>query len=198
MSKTKEEGCVPVNFFEIPEGLLPTLPWFPRTEEMANRIADIIAEKHFLIRYDEMSAPMIDAAALRSPNMYPEDIQVLLDSLAEGEYIILHDSEGHPPVLASMQGEDTDYAEFLTYEDCVEYAESELNNLLRFAGFDYHRYMLFLSAAFAIVRAEHPDWIYETFIECFRKDVADAMAERTEDYLGYRNFADGREKETEG
>lgn len=80
--------------------------------------------------------------------------------------------------------------------DLFEITEGLLNFLRRFAGFDYHRYMLFLSAAFAIVRAEHPDWIYETFIECFRKDVADAMAERTEDYLGYRNFADGREEES--
>ena len=79
---------------------------------------------------------------------------------------------------------------FLTYEDCVEYAEAELNDLLRFAGFDYHRYMLFLSAAFAIVRAGHPDWIYETFIECFRKDVVDRMANRTEHYIGYKVFAD--------
>ena len=198
MSKTNEEGMMPVNFYEIPEGLLPTLPWFPRTENMANRIADIIAEKHFLVRYDEMSAPMIAIAALRNPNFCQEDIQRQLDNLSDGEYIVLYDHDGLPPILAGMQGEDDGYAEILTYEDCVEWAESELNNLLRFAGFDYHRYMLFLSGAFAIVRAEHPDWIYETFIECFRKDVADAMAERTEDYLGYRNFADGREKETEG
>ena len=89
MSRTNEEGMMPVNFFEIPEGLLPTLPWLPRTEDMANRIADIIVEKHFLVRYDEMSAPMIAIAALRNPNFCQEDIQRQLDNLSDGEYIVL-------------------------------------------------------------------------------------------------------------
>ena len=47
MSKTKEEGCVPVDFFEIPEGLLPTLPWFPRTDAMAERTEDYLGYRNF-------------------------------------------------------------------------------------------------------------------------------------------------------
>jgi hypothetical protein len=70
----------------------------------------------------------------------------------------------------------------------VRYAEAELNNLLRFASFDYRRYMLYLGAAFAIARAGHPDWIYETFIECFRKDVVCEMDDRSKDDLGYRDY----------
>ena len=190
MSRNDEEGLKPVDFFKIPERLLPTQPRLPRTEKMAERVADLIAEKRFLVKYDDASSPLIDAAVLRNPYLYQEDAQVLLECLAGDEYIVLHDSENHPPVLASLQGEEADYVEFLTYEDCADYAEAELNNLLRFGNFDYRRYMLYLGAAFAITRTEHPDWLYETFIECFRKDVVDKMAERSEDYLGYREFVD--------
>ena len=73
-------------------------------------------------------------------------------------------------------------------DDCVDCAEGELNQLLRFASFDYRRYMLYLGAAFAIARAGHPDWIYETFIECFRKDVVCEMDDRSKDDLGYRDY----------
>jgi hypothetical protein len=48
--------------------------------------------------------------------------------------------------------------------------------------------MLYLGAAFAIARAGHPDWIYETFIECFRKDVVCEMDDRSKDDLGYRDY----------
>ena len=164
MNRNNEEDLKPVDFYEIAEGLLPTLPWFPRTEDLAKRIADQIVENHFLVKYDHTSAPLIDAAVLRNPYLYQEDAQVLLECLAGDEYIVLHDSENHPPVLASLQGEEADYVEFLTYEDCADYAEAELNNLLRFGNFDYRRYMLYLGAAFAITRTEHPDWLYETFI----------------------------------
>ena len=190
MSRNNEVGLKPVDFFEIADGLLPTLPWFPRTEDMAGRVADLIVEKRFLVKYDDTSAPLIDAAVLRNPYLEREDLQALLECVGVGEYVVVYDSENHPPVLASLQGEKADYVEFLTYEDCVDYAEAELNNLLRFSNFDYRRYMLYLGAAFAIVRAEHPDWLYETFIECFRKDVVDRMAERSENYLGYREFVE--------
>ena len=193
MNRSNEEGLKPVEFFEIADRLLPTLPWFPRTEDMAERIAGLIVENHFLVKYDDTAAPLINAAVLRNPYLYQEDAQALLECLSEGEYIVLHDSKNHPPVLADLQGEEADYVESLTYEDCVDYAEAELNNLLRFSNFDYRRYMLYLGAAFAITRAEHPDWIYETFIECFRKDVADRMAERAEGYLGYREFVENEE-----
>ena len=197
MSRNNEEGLKPMDFFEIANGLLPTLPWFPRTETMAERVADLIVKNRFLVKYDATATPMIDAAILRNPDLDEDTLQGMLQGIYTDDYIILYDSENHPPVLASLQGEEADYAQFLAYEDCVYYAESELNNLLRFSNFDYCRYMLYLGAAFAIVRAEHPDWGYETFIECFRKDVEDRMAERTEDYLGYREYADEREGKAE-
>ena len=190
MNRNNEEGLKPVDFFEIAKGLLPTLPWFPRTEDMAGRVAKQIIMNRFLVKYDHTSAPLIDAAVLRNPYMYQEDAQALLECLSGDEYVVVYDSQNRPPVLANLQGEEADYVEFLSYEDCVNFAETELNNLLRFGNFDYRRYMLYLGAALAIVRAEHPDWVYETFIECFRKDVADRMADRTEDHLGYREFVD--------
>ena len=51
-----------MDFYELSQGLLPTLPWFPRTEDMAGRVADLIVEKRFLVKYDDTSAPLIDAA----------------------------------------------------------------------------------------------------------------------------------------
>lgn len=193
MSKTKWNDAEPVDFYEMAKDMLPTLPWFPRTEDMAERMAALIVEKHFLVRYDEVSAPVIDAAVLRNPYLEQDDLMAFLHCLGDNEYIILLDSENHPPVLADLIGDEAGYVEFLTYNDCVDYAETELNYLLRFQPFDYRRYMLYLGGAFAIVKAEHPDWIYETFIECFRKDVVDKMAERSKDYLGYREFVNSEE-----
>ena len=191
MSKTKLQGAEPADFYELAEGQLPTIPWFPRTDNMAERIAALIAEKRFLVKYDEASAPVIDAAVLRNPYLEEDDLAAFLHCLGDDEYIILLDSKNHSPVLADLIGDGADYAEFLTYGDCVDYAEGELNNLLRFAAFDYRRYMLYLGAAYAITKAEHPEWIYETFIECFRKDVADRISDRTEQYLGYNEFGRG-------
>ena len=176
MSKTKLQGAEPADFYELAEGQLPTIPWFPRTDNMAERIAALIAEKRFLMKYDEASAPVIDAAVLRNPYLEEDDLAAFLHCLGDGEYIILLDSKNHSPVLADLIGEG---------------AEAELNNLLRFAAFDYRRYMLYLGAAYAITKAEHPEWIYETFIECFRKDVADRISDRTEQYLGYNEFGRG-------
>lgn len=119
MDRQKTEGFGPVDLFELSGKLLPTLPWFPRTEKLAEQVADLIVGNRFLVKYDKTT---------------------------------------------------------------------ELNNLLRFASFDYRRYMLYLGAAFAIARAGHPDWIYETFIECFRKDVFCEMDDRSEDDLGYRDY----------
>ena len=112
------------NFYEIMDGLQPTMKVHERTEDIVTRVAEVIRKCGFLVKYDSQTAPMIDAA------------------------------------------------------------------VLRFSWFDHERYFLFVGAAFSIVKAEHPDWIYETFIECFRKDVVDLMAERAEDYMGYKAFAD--------
>ena len=131
-----------MDFFEIAEGLLPTLPWFPRTEVMGERMASLIVENHFLVKYDAVAARMVDAAVLRNPDLDEDTLQGMLQGIGTDDHIILYDSENHPPVLASLQGDGDGYAEFLTYEDCVNFAETELNNLLRFSDFDYRRYML--------------------------------------------------------
>jgi hypothetical protein len=188
MDRQKTEGFGPVDLFELSGKLLPTLPWFPRTEKLAEQVADLIVGNRFLVKYDKTTAPVIDAAIMRNPLLDQEQGEAMLYSLWEDEYILLYDAENHPPMLASLQDDETGYVEFLTYEDCVAYAEAELNNLLRFASFDYRRYMLYLGAAFAIARAGHPDWIYETFIECFRKDVVCEMDDRSKDDLGYRDY----------
>jgi len=189
MDRQKTEGFGPVDLFELSGKLLPTLPWFPRTEKLATQVADMIVENRFLVKYDKTTAPVIDAAVRRNPILDQEQAEAILYTLWDDEHIVLYDSENHPPMLAGLQGSEADYAEFLTYDDCVDCAEGELNQLLRFASFDYRRYMLYLGAAFAIVRAEHPDWIYETFIECFRKDVVCKMVDRSKDCLGYRDYA---------
>lgn len=188
MNRNYELGSKPVNFFEISEGLLPSLPWFPCTDKVVTEVAEVIAKSHFVVKYDKSTSSLIDAAVMRNPDLEEDTLHAILQMLREDEYIILYNSENHPPVLAELFGEKADYVELFTYEDCVEWAEHQLNDLLRFDRFDYRRYLLYVGAAFAIVRADHPNWIYETFIECFRKDVADRMAERSEDYMGYREF----------
>ena len=59
MSRNNEEGLKPVDFFQISEGLLPTQPWLPRTETMAERVADLIVKNRFLVKYDATATPMI-------------------------------------------------------------------------------------------------------------------------------------------
>ena len=182
------EGMRPVNFYEISEELLPSIPWFPRTENVVTELADLITASRFLVKYDTTTAPLIDAAVMRGAKADEDTLHGILQLLHEDEYIILINSQSQPPVLAELLGDEADYAELITYEHCVEWAETHLNDLLRFNSFQYRHYLLYMGAAFAIVRAEHPDWNYEAFIECCRKDVVERMAERTENYLGYREF----------
>ena len=183
-------GILPVDFYEITKRLMPNLQELPRMEAMATMVAEVIERHQFVVRYDKMTAPLIDAAVKRNP--YDEDdldiTEQELARLVYGEHIILYDADCCLVSLPGLLDAEAEPIEFLTYEELVAKAEAELNDLLRFAPFDYQSYMTFVGAAFAITRADHPDWLYETFIECFRKDVVDKMAERSEDYLGYREF----------
>jgi hypothetical protein len=180
------------NFYEIMDGLQPTMKVHERTEDIVTRVAEVIRKCGFLVKYDSQTAPMIDAAVLR--HNYNDEVVPMteeqLDELEQDEWIILYNSLCEPLSLAELKDEDACPVEFLCYAECVRMAEQNLNDLLRFSWFDHERYFLFVGAAFSIVKAEHPDWIYETFIECFRKDVVDLMAERAEDYMGYKAFAD--------
>lgn len=185
-------GILPIDFFEISNRVMPKLPELPRTEDMACEVAYVIQEKRFLIKYDKTTAPIIRAAALRNPDLTEETLRKSLSKIKENEYIIIYDSGYHPPVLGALMGDEADYVNTLSYDELVESAESMLNDLLRFCSFDYKLYMLYLGAAFAITKAEHPDWIYETFIECFRKDVVKVMAYRSRNYLGYKDFVNGK------
>ena len=126
MDRQKTEGFGPVDLFELSGKLLPTLPWFPRTEKLAEQVADLIVGNRFLVKYDKTTAPVIDAAIMRNPLLDQEQGEAMLYSLWEDEYILLYDAENHPPMLAGLQDDETGYAEFLTYEDCVAYAEAEL------------------------------------------------------------------------
>lgn len=165
---------------------------YVRTDDVAACVAEAVRERRFLVRYDKTTAPMIDAAVMRNiDNKEDEELQRdRLDSLRTGEYIILLNVDSQPVCLTEAMDAEAWPADFLTYDDCVEHAEFTLNDLLRFSNFEYDFYYLYVGAAYAIVQAEHPDWCYETFIECFRKDVVDRMAERTEHYLGYKAFVD--------
>ena len=165
---------------------------YVRTDEVADGVAEAVRENHFLVKYDKTTAPMIDAAVLRNIG-YKDDEELQrdrLDTLRTGECIILFNVDCQPVSLTEAMDAEAWPADFLTYDDCVQKAEFKLNDLLRFSSFEYDIYYLYVGAAWAIVRAEHPDWCYETFIECFRKDVVDRMAERTEHYVGYKVFAD--------
>ena len=163
---------------------------YVRTDDVAICVAEALRESHFLVKYDKMTAPMIDAAVMR--NIGYEDEEELqrdrLDALRTGEYIILFNVDCQPVSLTEAMDDKAWPADFLTYEDCVEKAEFTMNDLLRFSDFEYDVYYLYVGAAFAIVQAEHPDWIYETFIECFRKDVVNKMAGRSKNYVGYREL----------
>ena len=165
---------------------------YVRTDEVADGVAEAVREKHFLVKYDKTTAPMIDAAVMR--NIGDKDDEELqrdrLDTLRTGEYIILFNVDCQPVSLTEAMDAEAWPADFLTYDDCVQKAEFKLNDLLRFSSFEYDIYYLYVGAAWAIVQAEHPDWYYVTFIECFRKDVVDRMANRTEHYVGYKVFAD--------
>ena len=165
---------------------------YVRTDEVADGVAEAVRENHFLVKYDKTTAPMIDAAVLRNIG-YKDDEELQrdrLDTLRTGEYIILFNVDCQPVSLTEAMDAEAWPADFLTYDDCVQKAEFKLNDLLRFSSFEYDIYYLYVGAALAIVQAEHPDWCYETFIECFRKDVVDRMANRTEHYVGYKVFAD--------
>ena len=165
---------------------------YVRTDDVADGVAEAVRERRFLVRYDKTTAPMIDAAVMRNIG-YKDDEELQrdrLDTLRTGEYIILFNVDCQPVSLTEAMDAEAWPADFLTYDDCVQKAEFKLNDLLRFSSFEYDIYYLYVGAAWAIVRAEHPDWYYETFIECFRKDVVDRMANRTEHYVGYKVFAD--------
>ena len=178
------------NFYGIATSLELGQRKYVRTDVVADCVAEAVRENHFLVKYDKTTAPMIDAAVMR--NIGDKDEEELqrdrLDTLHTGEYIILLNVNSEPVSLTEAMDDEAWPADFLTYDDCVEKAEFTLNDLLRFSDFEYDVYYLYVGAAFAIVQAEYPDWCYETFIECFRKDVVDRMAERTERYLGYKEF----------
>ena len=180
------------NFYGIATSLELGQRKYVRTDVVADCVAEAVRENHFLVKYDKTTAPMIDAAVMR--NIGDKDEEELqrdrLDTLHTGEYIILLNVNSEPVSLTEAMDDEAWPADFLTYDDCVQKAEFKLNDLLRFSDFEYDIYYLYVGAAWAIVRAEHPDWCYETFIECFRKDVVDRMAERTEHYMGYKAFAD--------
>ena len=180
------------SFFDIAKSLELGERKYVRTDDVADSMAEAVKERGFLVRYDKVTAPVIDAAVMRNiDNKEDEEEQRdRLDSLRPGEYIILQNVYARPVSLTEAMDAEAWPAHFLTYDDCVGYAELTLNDLLRFSGFEYDFYYLYVGAAYAIVQAEHPDWCYDTFIECFRKDVVDRMAERTEHYLGYKAFAD--------
>lgn len=165
---------------------------YVRTDDVAASVAEAVRERRFLVRYDKTTAPMIDAAVLRNIG-YQDEAELQrdrLDTLRTGEHIILLNVDSQPVSLMEAMDDEAWPADFLTYDDCVEKAEFTLNDLLRFGDFEYDAYHLYVGAALAIAQSEHPDWCYETFIECFRKDVVDRMAERTEHYIGYKAFAD--------
>ena len=181
------------NFYEIVDSLQPSVRAYDRTEDIATRVAEKVRECGFLVKYDSQTAPMIDAAVLRHSSEDSEQIPMTaedLEELEQDEWVALYNSLCEPVSLAELKDDEAEPVEFLCYAECVRMAERNLNDLLRFSWFDRDRYFLYVGAAFAIVKAEHPDWIYETFIECFRKDVVDLMTERTEDYMGYKAFAD--------
>ncbi len=181
-----------VSFYGIASSLELGEHRYVRTDEVAICVAEAIKQNHFLVKYDKTTAPMIDAAVMRNIG-YKEEEELQrdrLDGLGSGEFIILFNVDSLPLSLTEAMDNEAWSADFLTYDDCVEKAEFTLNDLLRFSDFEYDYYYLYVGAALAIAQAEHPDWCYETFIECFRKDVVDKMAERTENYLGYKAFAD--------
>ena len=182
------QGTMQQDFYQIVSNLQPELKEFERTEDIAERVARVIEESGFLVKYDRHIAPLIDAAVMRNP--YDEDDLTMfrreLDEIGQDDYVILCNYDSVPVSLKDLFDETGTPVDLITYDECVHRAEDGLNVLLRFSTFDRYGYYLYLGAAWAIVKAEHPDWIYETFIECFRKDVVDLMADRSKDYLGYK------------
>jgi hypothetical protein len=165
------------NFFDVVENLQPEVKEYERMEDIAERVAESIRKYGFLVRYDRQTAPMIDAAVLRNP-YEEEDLPALekrLKELGMDEYVILLNSVSEPASLAELIDGEAWPLNFLTYAECVQLAEAGLSALLSPSSFDLKGYSLYLGAAWAIVKAEHPDWNYETFIEYFRKDVVDQM-----------------------
>ena len=165
------------NFFDVVDNLQPKVKEYERMEDIAERVAETIRMCGFLVKYDRQTAPMIDAAVLRNP--YEEEdlpgLEKRLKELGMNEYVILLNPASEPVGLAELIDEEAWPLNFLTYAECVEQAEDGLSALLCSCSFDRKGYCLYLGAAWAIVKAEHPDWNYETFIECFRKDVVDQM-----------------------
>ena len=182
------QGTMLQDFYEIVRNLQPELKEFERTEDIAERVARVIEKSGFLVKYDSHIAPLIDAAVMRNP--YDEEelpmFRRVLDEIGQDDYVILCNYDSVPICLKDLFDETGTPVDLITYDECVHRAEDGLNVLLRFSTFDRYGYYLYLGAAWAIVKAEHPDWIYETFIECFRKDVVDQMANRSKDYHGYK------------
>ena len=188
-----EQNVKAQNFYEIVDSLQPGVREFDRTEDIATRVAEVVRKCGFLVKYDSQTAPMIDAAVLRHCSEDSEQVPMTAEELEElerDEWVALYNCLCEPVSLSELKDDEAEPIEFLCYAECVRMAEGHLNDLLRFSYFEYDFYYLYVGAAYAIVQAEHPDWCYETFIECFRKDVVDRMAERTEHYLGYKAFAD--------
>ena len=165
------------NFFDVVENLQPEVKEYERMEDIAERVAETIRMCGFLVKYDRQTAPMIDAAVLRNPyeEEYLPGLEKRLEELRMDEYVILLNPVSEPVGLAELMDGKAEPIEFLTYAECVRRAEAGLSALLCSCSFDRKGYCLYLGAAWAIVKAGHPDWNYMTFIECFRKDVVDQM-----------------------
>ena len=187
---TDYQGTMLQDFYKIVSNLQPKLEKYERTEEIVERVAGVIEKSGFLVKYDHHIAPLIDDAVLR--NQYDENdlpkFRRELDEIGQDDYVILCNYDSLPVSLKDLLDKKGKPVELLTYDECVHRAEDGLNVLLRFSSFNRYGYYLYFGAAWAIVKAEHPDWNYETFIECFRRDVVDLMAERSKYYLGYKEF----------
>ena len=136
------QGTMLQDFYEIVRNLQPELKEFERTD----------------------IAPLIDAAVMRNP--YDEEelpmFRRVLDEIGQDDYVILCNYDSVPICLKDLFDETGTPVDLITYDECVHRAEDGLNVLLRFSTFDRYGYYLYLGAAWAIVKAEHPDWIYET------------------------------------
>lgn len=176
---SEEKNKKTVSMYDLADELLPRQQWCIGTDEVAEQLADLIVEHGCAVRYDKETKARIDAAVLRDPYTEEEVLRDRLSQLRDGEWIILLHERGYPLDPDGHEKDGVDYAELLTYDSCVRRAEQFLSSLLRRSRFVYRLYMIYLSAAFAIARGNHPDWIFDTFIVHFTKDIVDRIIIRT-------------------
>ncbi len=180
MTMSEEKNKKTVSMYDLADELLPRHQWCIGTDEVAEQLADLIVEHGCAVRYDKETKPQIDAAVLCDPYDEEEVLRDRLSQLRDGEWIILLHQRGYPiKPDGTLDDEAVDYAELLTYDSCVRRAEHCLSSLLRRSIFVFRLYMIYLSAAFAIARGNHPDWTFDTFIGHFMKDIVDRMIIRT-------------------